>query len=94
MLRPSLIFIEARARRINATVSRSSRFLRCKGGDAVDYNATVSGKLQLVPDANGLVELKADYQKMTKAGLFFGEPETFEELMKLCREIEKRANSS
>jgi hypothetical protein len=49
--------------------------------------------LRLVPDAKGKLELKADYDKMVEAGLFFDEAETFDDLMKRCAAVEKRANS-
>jgi hypothetical protein len=64
-----------------------------KNGNPVDYKAAVAGKLQLVPDAKGKIELKADYEKMVEAGLLFDDAESFDDLMKRCADIEKRANS-
>ncbi|MGY4231105.1 hypothetical protein ACVIIW_000052 [Bradyrhizobium sp. USDA 4449] len=72
-----------------------SKFFREKdhAGNVIDYHAAVSGKLQLIPDENMRKDLEADYQKMVDAGLFLGEPEPFEELMKRCEALQQRANS-
>jgi hypothetical protein len=72
-----------------------AKFFRAKdrNGNWVDYGAAVSGQLQLVPDAKGLKELEADYKKMVEAGLLWGDVEEFDELMELCADLQKRANS-
>jgi Nucleotidyl transferase AbiEii toxin, Type IV TA system len=72
-----------------------AKFFRAKdkNGNVIDYTSAVSGKLQLVPDEKGLAELKADYEKMVEAGILLGDAEDFDELMDLCADIEKRANS-
>lgn len=53
----------------------------------------MSGKLQLVPDQQGLKELEADYQKMLEAGILLGDAEPFDELIKRCADLQKRANA-
>ena len=71
-----------------------SRFFREKDrdGNVIDYHAAVAGKLQLVPDETMRKELEVDYQKMVDAGLLLGHAEPFNELMKRCEEIQRRAN--
>ncbi|MCP1835730.1 hypothetical protein J2R76_004070 [Bradyrhizobium sp. USDA 4532] len=72
-----------------------SKFFREKDrdGNVIDYHAAVSGKLQLVPDEKMRKDLEADYQKTIDAGLLLGEPEPFEQLMKRCEALQRRANS-
>lgn len=71
-----------------------SNFFREKHreGGVIDYHAAVFGKLQLVPDEDMRKELEADYQKMVDAGLLLGDAEPFDELMKRCEVLQKRAN--
>ena len=71
-----------------------ARFYRSKdrGGSPIDYLAAVSGKLQLVPDAEGIKELEADYKKMVDAGLLLGDAEPFADLMKRCADLQGSAN--
>ena len=71
-----------------------SKFFREKDseGNVIDYHAAVSGKLQLVPNEDMRKELEADYQKMVDAGLLLGDAEPFDELMKRCEALQKRAN--
>jgi len=61
-------------------------------GDPVDYEAAVSGALQLVPDDKALESLSLDYVRMVEDGLLFDEAEPFDELLDLCRELQERAN--
>lgn len=71
------------------------RFFRAKdrSGNLIDYTAAVSGHLQLVPDEQGLKELAADYAQMVEAGILWRKAEEFDELMKLCADLQKRANA-
>jgi hypothetical protein len=71
-----------------------SKFFREKGrdGNVVDYQAAVSGHLQLVPNDVMRNELEVDYQKMVDAGLLLGEAVPFADLMKRCEDLQKRAN--
>jgi hypothetical protein len=71
------------------------KFFRAKDskGNPIDYDPAVSGGLQLVPDAEMLTALEADYKKMTDDGILLGDAEPFSELMKRCAELEKRANA-
>jgi hypothetical protein len=66
---------------------------RDRSGNQIDYPAAVSGKLQLVPDKERLKELRDDYNKMVEAGILWSDAEDFDELMKLCADLQKRANS-
>ena len=63
-----------------------------RDGNYIDYHAAVSGSLQLLPDEAMRKELEADYQKMIDAGLLLGDAEPFDELMKRCEALQKRAN--
>ena len=62
-------------------------------GDPIDYHASVSGKLQLVPQGAALATLAADYRHMVDDGLFLDDAESFESLLNQCRRIEQRANA-
>ena len=70
------------------------KFFRAKDskGNPIDYAAAVSGDLQLVPDAEALKVLEADYKKMTDDGILLDDAEPFEDLIKRCADLEKRAN--
>jgi len=62
-------------------------------GDLIDYHATVSGQLQLVPEGAALTALATDYQHMVDDGLFLDDAEPFETLLGQCRLIQQRANA-
>ncbi|HEY1747143.1 MAG TPA: nucleotidyl transferase AbiEii/AbiGii toxin family protein [Xanthobacteraceae bacterium] len=62
-------------------------------GNPVDYSAAVSGALQLVPDAEALKKLEADYKKMADDGILLDDAEPFADLMKRCADLEKQANA-
>jgi hypothetical protein len=76
--------------------SFKSRFFRTKdrGGNPIDYAAAVNGNLWLVPDAETLKALEADYRKMAEDGILLDDAEPFEELIKRCAELERRANAA
>ena len=61
-------------------------------GKRVDYEAAVSGYLQLVPVGDAYRVLADDYSRMRDDGMLLGEDESFDELMERCAEIEARAN--
>ena len=61
-------------------------------GHPIDYEAAVSGALQLVPDDKALESLSLDYVRMVEDGLLFDEAEPFDELLDHCRELQERAN--
>jgi len=66
---------------------------KTSAGDLIDYHATVSGKLQLVPEGAALATLAADYRHMVDDGLFLDDAEPFETLLDQCRLIQQRANA-
>jgi hypothetical protein len=70
------------------------KFFRAKDseGNPIDYDAAVSGALQLVPDAESLKALEEDYKKMADAGILLEDAEPFSELIERCADLEKRAN--
>jgi hypothetical protein len=71
------------------------KFFRFKDGNGnpIDYAAAVSGALQLVPDAETLKLLEADYKKMADDGILLEDAEPFADLIKCCADLERRANA-
>ena len=63
-------------------------------GEIIDYQASVSGGLQLVPAADALSALAADYQHMVEDRLFLDDVEPFEALLDHCRQIQLKANAA
>ena len=61
-------------------------------GRRIDYEAAVSGDLQLVPAGAAREVLASDYARMMSDGMLRDESETFEALMERCATIEARAN--
>jgi len=53
----------------------------------------VSGELKLVPDAEALKVLEADYKKMADDGILLGQAEPFAKLIERCGDLERRANA-
>ena len=61
-------------------------------GHRIDYEAAVSGGLQLVPSGVAHSVLANDYARMLDDGMLFDENEPFDVLMERCASIEERAN--
>ena len=61
-------------------------------GDRIDYEAAVSGGLQLVPSGAAHTVLAGDHAKMLADGMLLDVSEPFEALMERCAAIEARAN--
>ena len=61
-------------------------------GTWIDYEAAVSGDLQLVPEGSFYEALAEDYGRMVNDGMLLGDEETFDELMRRCEDIQNRAN--
>ena len=61
-------------------------------GTAIDYQAAVTGALQLVPHDKALESLSLDYAQMVEDGLLLDDAEPFGELLDHCRELQERAN--
>ena len=59
----------------------------------IDYEAAVSGGLQLVPEGAGRAVLADDYARMLADGMLLDESESFDMLMERCAAIEVRANT-
>ena len=58
----------------------------------IDYQAAVSGNLQLIPSGTAYTVLAQDYEKMLADGMLLDENEPFDSLMEHCASIEARAN--
>ncbi len=63
-------------------------------GKAINYHAAITGSLQLVPADSALTTLANDYQKMVDDGLLLDEAEPFEELLRKCLNVQKKANKA
>ena len=61
-------------------------------GSWIDYEAAVSGALQLVPRGRSYEALADDYGKMLNDGMLLDDEEQFDDLMERCGEIETRVN--
>ena len=62
-------------------------------GQRIDYEAAVSGGLELIPTGDALSELAEDYTRMRADGMLLDEGEPFDALMERCAAIEARANA-
>lgn len=62
-------------------------------GQRIDYEAAVSGGLQLIPTGTALSELADDYARMLADRMLLDEGEPFNALMERCAAIEARANA-
>ena len=61
------------------------------GGRWIDYNAAVSGGMQLVPEGTARAALQEDYERMVSGGML-DDAESFEVLIDGCADLEARAN--
>jgi hypothetical protein len=79
----------------NEVAEFKGKFFRFRdsNGNPIDYVAAVSGALQIVPDAEALKALEADYKKMADDGILLEDAEIFADLMKRCADLEQRANT-
>ena len=62
-------------------------------GNRIDFEMSVRGGLQLVPTGEAYNLLADDHEAMVRAGMLFNDPETFENIMERCADIEARANN-
>ena len=58
----------------------------------VDYEAAVSGSLQLVPNGEARAALAFDYEHMVGDGLLLEDAESFGLLIERCADIAEHAN--
>ena len=63
-------------------------------GKRIDYEAAVSGNLQLVPAGAAHAVLADDYARMLTDGMLPDQVESFDALMERCAAIEARANNA
>lgn len=78
-----------------AVARHKSMFFREKdtSGHWIDYEAAVSGGLQLIPAAPLYEQLAADRDRMVGDGMLRDDAGPFEEVMSRCADIEARANA-
>ena len=71
-----------------------SMFFREKdaAGTWIDYEAAVSGDLQLVPRGLFFEAIASDYERMVEDGMLLDDEVVFQELMRRCQDIQDRAN--
>ena len=58
-----------------------------------NYKACLANKLRLIPGENAIDELRKDYKKMLRAGMMYGEPPSFDDIIADIREIEREINT-
>ena len=77
-----------------AVARHKSMFFREKDaeGSWIDYEAAVSGGLQLLPDGTAYEALAEDYGRMLSDGMLLEDEERFEVLMGRCADLQERAN--
>ena len=63
-------------------------------GFPIDYMQAINGGLRLVPERAALDALADDYGRMVTAGLLEASAPSFDDVMRRCRDLEKRANRS
>ena len=78
----------------NAVAAHKAMFFREKdaSGNWIDYEAAVTGGLQLVPAGDSLTALADDYAQMVEDRLLLEEADPFDVLMDTCRAIAEKAN--
>ena len=78
----------------NAVAAHKAVFFREKdaSGNRIDYEAAVTGGLQLVPAGDSLAALADDYARMVDDRLLIEEADPFDVLMDACRTIAEEAN--
>ena len=59
-----------------------------------NYEACLANELRLVPDDGPITELRTDYEKMLGAGMMYGDPPSFDDIIAGLREIERAVNTS
>lgn len=57
-----------------------------------NYEACLDNELRLIPGDDAIAELRTDYEKMLGAGMIYGEPPSFDDIIAGIREIEREAN--
>ena len=79
-----------------AVARHKSKFFSEKDacGTRINYEAAVSGELQLVPSGTTYEVLADDYARMQASGMLLDESEPFDLLMEQCALIEARANGT
>ena len=63
-------------------------------GRWIDYEAAVTGDLQLVPTGRAYDALAEDYERMLVGGMLLDDEERFDEIARRCADIEARANGA
>ena len=63
-------------------------------GVRIDYEAAVSGHIQLVPEGAAFGVLSDDYTRMLSDGMLLDDTESFDMLMERCAQLEVRANET
>jgi len=84
-------------RNVTAPVARHKSFFfieKDRAGVTIDYERAVTGDLKIVPEGDALAALAEDYGKMITDDVMFGKALTFEQLIRVCREVETQANDA
>ncbi len=77
-----------------AVAHHKNCFFRVKdtSGRPIDYVEAIEGVLRLVPEHTARDALADDYGRMVAAGLLEVSAPSFDDVMRRCRDLEKRAN--
>ncbi|MBI4454586.1 MAG: nucleotidyl transferase AbiEii/AbiGii toxin family protein [Acidobacteria bacterium] len=59
-----------------------------------NYDDCLNGKLRLLPDEGMLRELRTDFQEMLSAGMYYGTPPLFNNVIEKLRTLERQINST
>ena len=84
-------------RKLAATVAEHKTWFfseKDRAGAVIDYHKAAGGALKLVPEGQTRAVLEQDYKHMVDDGLLLDQPEAFDDLMRRCADIEKRANKA
>lgn len=55
---------------------------------SANYEACLRGGIQILPSKENLPALKEDYRKMREAGMFYGDPPTFNKMIEILGQLE------
>ena len=58
------------------------------------YDACLTGGLRLVPQGDLKKALESDFKSMVQAGMFYGEPLSFQKILSRLTEVEQLLNQS
>lgn len=58
-----------------------------------NYEACLANEFRLIPNDGAITVLRTDYEEMLRAGMMYGDPPSFDDIIASLREIEHKANT-